>query len=379
MFPGWSGTKPDRPQSKGAVFMRAISRGVVAATSAVAIGVWGTAAAWAGEPSPKEIYEEAAPATAHVWGSAEGGGYTGTGFVYDADKGLIVTASHVVAGEAALKVSIDGQQPVPVRLVGSDPCEDLAVLKLASPEPDLKELKFGDSDDVETGDTVVALGYPLSLEEDAPAKKAAFTSGSVQSEAVAATPFESSPRYPSLIQHSATLNPGNSGGPLLNSDGDVVGINTLGGPEETQGQNYAISSNHIESKLAGLAAGDKKNDPGWYLRDLADPALPQIFEDYIPDEVDAFEALQGEAVEGVMALYVSTDSPAADANLVSGDVITQVREESVTSVAQICDILQSSAAGEKLTMDGVHSGVLASTEGELGETWRTELKLAGKG
>jgi S1-C subfamily serine protease len=242
----------------------------------------------------------------------------------------------------------------------------------------LKELKFGESDDIETGDTVVALGYPLSLEEDAPAKKASFTSGAVQSEAVAAAPFDSSPRYPSLIQHSATLNPGNSGGPLLNTDGDVVGINTLGGPEETQGQNYAISSNHVESKLAGLAAGDKKNDPGWHLFDLSDPALPGVFEEYLPEEAAAFEALQSEGVEGVIALYVDTDSPAADANLVSGDVITHVKNEPVTSVAQTCDILQSSAAGAKLTVDGIHSGVLESTEGELGEAWRTELKLAGK-
>jgi len=357
--------------------MRLIPRGVVAAASAVVIGAWGTAAAWAGEPSPKEIYEEAAPATVHVHGGAESG-YVGSGFIYDADKGLIVTASHVVALEAALKVSIDGQQLAPVQLVGSDPCEDLAVLKLAPPEPDLKELKFGESDDIETGDTVVALGYPLSLEEDAPAKKASFTSGAVQSEAVAAAPFDSSPRYPSLIQHSATLNPGNSGGPLLNTDGDVVGINTLGGPEETQGQNYAISSNHVESKLAGLAAGDKKNDPGWHLFDLSDPALPGVFEEYLPEEAAAFEALQSEGVEGVIALYVDTDSPAADANLVSGDVITHVKNEPVTSVAQTCDILQSSAAGAKLTVDGIHSGVLESTEGELGEAWRTELKLAGK-
>jgi S1-C subfamily serine protease len=358
--------------------MRAISRSVLAAISAASISVWGTAAAWAREPSPKEIYEDAAPATAHIWGGAEGGGYAGSGFIYDTEKGLIVTASHVVAGEAALKVSIDGKQPVPVRLVGSDPCEDLAVLELASPDPDLKELDFGDSENVETGDTVVALGYPLSLEEDEPTKKASFTSGAVQSEGVAAAPFDSSPRYPSLIQHSATLNPGNSGGPLLNTDGDVVGLNTLGGPEETQGQNYAISSEHMESKLSGLAAGDKKNDPGWHLFDLADPALPGLFEDYLPDEVDAFEALQSEAVEGVMAVYVSTDSPAAAANVVSGDVITHVKEEPVTSVAQICDILQSSAAGEKLTVDGVHSGVLYSTEGAVGEAWRTELKLAGK-
>ncbi len=335
------------------------------------LAVWGTAVAHADDPSPKEIYEKAAPGTVHVIGSNG----SGTGFIYDSEKGLTVTNAHVVQGEAALKAVVENRQPAPVRVVGIDPCEDLAVLKFASPQKDLKELEFGDSGKVETADAVTALGYPESVEGGSSTQNAAFTSGAVQSRAVSADPFPSLPRYPALIQHSATLNPGNSGGPLLNSEGKVVGLNVLG-YAGAEGQFYAIASDHAEPKLAALAAGEKKNDPGWLLLDLTDPILPSVFEEIdSPEDAAAFKDFQSRGIEGVMALYVRADSPAAKAKLSGGDVITTVRDEPVKSMAQICDILQSTAAGETLTLTGVYSGVLGSVGGQVAEEWTTELKL----
>ncbi|WP_079154220.1 S1C family serine protease [Streptomyces subrutilus] len=355
--------------------MSARVTGVAVGVLAAVITAWSPATAWADDPSPRQVYEKAAPATVHVIGKYG----TGTGFVYNADEGLIVTNAHVIQGEAALKVVIDDGPPVPVRVLGSDPCEDLAVLKLASPKEDLKELEFGKSGDVGTADTVMALGYPASLGDTDATQDVAFTSGAVQTSEVGATPLTSLPRYPSLIQHSATVNPGNSGGPLLNAKGEVVGINTLGYAEEgVSGQFYAISSDHAEPKLAGLAAGDNKNDPGWWLLDLSDPSVPAQFEEMGAAQDKAFKAFQKQGVDGVIAMSVNPQSPAAKANLGAGDVINMVKGEPVTSVADVCDVLQSAGAGEKLTVDGVYSGALTSTGGTPGEGWTAELVLGGK-
>ncbi|MGR4884798.1 S1C family serine protease [Streptomyces sp. LARHCF249] len=355
--------------------MSARVTGVAVGVLAAVLTSWSPGAARADDPSPKEVYEKAAPATVHVIGKYG----AGTGFVYDADEGLIVTNAHVIQGEAALKAVVGEGSPVPVRVLGSDPCEDLAVLKLTSPQEDLKELKFGKSDDVETADTVMALGYPASLGETDVTQKVAFTSGAVQTSKVGATPLTSLPNYPSLIQHSATVNPGNSGGPLLNAKGEVVGINTLGYSDEgVTGQFYAISSDHAEPKLAGLAAGDTKNDPGWWLLDMSDPSLPTTFEEIGAPDDKAFAAFQKQGVDGVMALSVTPQSQAAKANLGAGDVLTTVKGEPVTSVAEVCDVLQSTSGGEKLPVDGVYSGTLDSTGGKAGEEWTTELVLEGK-
>lgn len=355
--------------------MRAGISGVAACGLAMVMTMWGSAGARAEDPSPREVYEKAAPATVHVVGKYG----SGSGFVYDAEEGLIVTNAHVIQGEAALKAVVGDRSPVPVRVLGSDPCEDLAVLKIASPQEDLKELKFGKSSDVGTADTVMALGYPQSLEEGDVTQDVAFTSGAVQSSEVNAAPMASLPSYPSLIQHSATLNPGNSGGPLLNSKGEVVGINTLGYSDAgVSGQFYAIGIDHASPKLAGLAAGDNKNDPGWWLWDMTDPSLPAVFEDLGAPEDKAFADFQKQAIDGVFAMDVRSESPAAKANLGAGDVINAMKGDPVTSVAEVCDILQSASAGEKLTVDGVYTGVLDSKAGKVGEAWTAEMVLGGK-
>jgi S1-C subfamily serine protease len=340
----------------------------------MAITVWGAGGAWADEPSPKEIYEQAAPATVHVLHETA----EGSGFIYDADKGLIITNAHVIAGtdEDTLKVVIEDDQPVPADVVGSDPCQDLAVLKLASPQKDLEELEFGDSDDVETADTVMSLGYPQS-EADPVTADVVPTNGTVQDPDVAAEPYANTPRFPATIQHSADVNPGNSGGPLLNAEGEVVGVNTLGAAGEIQGQFYAISGNHVKSKLPGLAAGDTKNDLGWDLYDLADPTIADAYEEPAAVE-EALMSLQDQDVEGLYALFVSPNSPAQKAGLVAGDVITTINGTPVTSLEEICDVIRPVSGSERVTVEGVFSGVDESTGGKLGDPWEAELTLEGK-
>ncbi|MFD3698350.1 S1C family serine protease [Streptomyces sp. NPDC058646] len=352
--------------------MKVQPRGAVLAAATVVLGVLVGPSASADDMDPKKIYERAAPATVRVLGKyAEG-----TGFIYDADKGLIATNAHVVQGEPSLKVGVGDQPMAPARVVGIDPCADLAVLSFTSRPPDLKALEFGESKDLEVADTVTALGYPIGLSDTG--QRVVYTAGSVQNpDVVNAEPSTTLPRYPSTIQHSATINPGNSGGPLLDGQGKVVGINALsaaGGG--TQGQFYAISSDHARPVLDTLAQGVVQNDPGWSLVGLDDPTLATNFpEEYQAEAEQAQKKLIDGGVTGVFIVYTRTNSPAGKAQLGTGDVVTMMKDTPVESVADVCDILQSSTPGEKVPLQGVYSLGADGKEIKFGQAWAADLVL----
>lgn len=359
--------------------MRVKAKWATACASAVLIAASGTTAhAVPADDSPDEIFEKAAPATVHLMVTTAEGEFEGTGFVYDAEKGLILTNAHVVDGMAALKVVIENKEPVAAQVVGSDPCQDLAVIKLDAPQEDLKELEFGNGDDVETTDQVMSIGYPSSLENSAD-QKAIFTSGTVQSPDVAADPSPSLPHYPATVQHSAAINPGNSGGPLLNGDGKVVGVNTLVNTE-AQGQYYSIAGDHAQAQIAGLAAGARKNDAGWAVYSVDDEYLVDYFteaEDRQTVEQAQQEFIQN-GVHGLLVVSTTANSPAAKADLSSGDVITHVKGSPVDTVSALCDVLQSSTPGEELVVEGIY-GIGAEEIGKQPlDTWETNMKLADK-
>jgi serine protease Do len=358
--------------------MRPTARTYVAAASAVALS-WGMTATDARADDPKDIFEKVAPATVQL----ETDQNLGSGVIYDAENGLILTNAHLVAGQAALKVRIEDQEPVPVRVMGSDPCEDLAVLKLQTPQEDLEEVEFGDSGDLETGDEVTAIGYPAGA-GDISREEAVLTTGAVQSPDVAAKGLASEPDLPSTVQHSAALNPGNSGGPLLNSDGKLVGINTFS-VEGTQGQYNSISSNHAKPLLQGLGDGKSKNDPGWGdLWATSDEYFEEYVEQSLLDEEDQDTALETQQqvqaleIEGLYVTSVASNTPAGEASLLPGDVIVGLKDQPVSTDKQVCDILQSAAPGEKLTVHGVFTVEGTDSEGNPvspGDPWEIEMTL----
>jgi S1-C subfamily serine protease len=351
------------------------------AASALLIAMCGPAgaAATAGEPSPGDS-EQVKAAVVQVVGDSA----AGTGFVYDAGRGLVVTTASLIAGESSQDVIIPGkQQSVPAQLLGSDLCQDLAVLKLTSPQQGLKDLQFGDSDLVVADDPITSLGYPDAGTAGA---DVVATAGEAIDESNVEGAAPSSPDYPSVIYHSVEVKPGAAGGPVLNSDGEVIGINTsvfieedplLG--EKHRGSSLAISSNHAKSKLPGLAAGDMKNDPGWWLGAVSDPTLPQEAAlAGIPEgsAQDAQKRLQDEGIDGLFLVDFRKNSPASSANLQQGAVITEVNGENVSSVSELCDVLEPASAGDKLNLKGVYSGV-GSAGHKFGASWTTELVLEG--
>ncbi|MGW6980872.1 S1C family serine protease [Streptomyces sp. NPDC054932] len=351
--------------------MKVQHSGAVLAAATVVLGALVVPSASADDKDPKKIYEQAAPGTVHVVGKyAEG-----SGFVYDEERGLIATNAHVVVDEPSLKVSVNDQPPVAARVVGIDPCEDLAVLAFTTKPDDLKALEFGESKDVEIADTVTALGYPQGL--STANQKAIYTAGSVQNpNVVDAEPSTSMTRYPATIQHSATVNAGNSGGPLLNGQGKVVGINSLAATGEVQGQFYAISADHARPVLDSLATGVTKNDPGWGIVALDDPELSAYFveEEQASVEKDQ-QRLIDKGVTGVFVVSARTNSPVAKANLSTGDVVTAMKDTPVATVAEVCDVLQSSPGGEKIPLEGVYSFNADGKETKFGEAWTSDLVL----
>jgi serine protease Do len=326
------------------------------------------------DDSPKEIFEKVAPATVQVLA----GDMAGTGVIYDADQGLVVTNDHVVAGQTSIQVRIKDGTPVPVRVLASDPCEDLAVIKLATPQDDLQEVQFGDSGDLGQGDEVTAIGYPTGA-GDITHEKAVLTTGVVQSPDVPQEGQVSAPNLPSAVQHSATLNQGNSGGPLLNDKAELVGINTYS-LEGAEGQYYSISSDHAKPLLKGLADGKSKNNPGWQnLLALSDPNFVSYFvEEDQATQKNLQKRLTEKGIDGLYVSSVTSNSPASVATLQAGDVITHIKDTPVTSVPQACDVLRSSAPGEKLKVSGVFTAAGKDVNGvpvNVGDPWEVNMAL----
>ncbi|MEV4419855.1 trypsin-like peptidase domain-containing protein [Patulibacter sp. NPDC049589] len=177
---------------------------------------------------------------------------SGSGWVYD-DKGTIVTNNHVVAGASSVRVRFkdDGKQ-IPARVLGTDVSSDLAVLRIDPKEADkLVPLKIAESDDVQTGDPVVAIGYPFGLDQT--------TTAGIISGVGRQIPAQTNFQIDKVLQTDAPINPGNSGGPLLNVKGEVVGVNsqiaTASGGGGSVGIGFAIPSDTIRDVVPQLEAG----------------------------------------------------------------------------------------------------------------------------
>ncbi|MGW6978531.1 S1C family serine protease [Streptomyces sp. NPDC054932] len=344
--------------------------------SALLISMCGATGATADEPPPGNR-EQAKAAVVQVTGNAA----SGTGFVYDAGRGLIATSAYVIAGESGLQVIPPGKPPVSAQLLGSDQCQDLAVLKVSPPPAGLKNLPIGDSDLLFNGDVVLSLGYPESGRAEA---TAVIVSGAAF-EPVADVEHLSSPNYPSLIHHSVVTKPGAIGGPVLNQDGEMVGVNTGSTVEEnstgeTRNMAQAISGNHAQSVLADLAAGSTKNDPGWWLGAVSDPGLATQSGTSGIDKGSMQKVqkrLQDAGTEGLFVLDVRNDSRAAKAKVQQGAVITTVNGEPVSTFPELCEILEPAAPGTKLKVQGVHSGLGRDGGHKFGEAWTADVVLAG--
>ena len=249
---------------------------------------------------------------------------TGTGFVYDTD-GHVVTNEHVVDGASSVSVKLADGSTWKATVVGSDRSSDLAVLKIAAPASKLTPLALADSSAVAVGDGVVAIGNPFGLD-------GTVTSGIVSAVDREITAPDSTP-IEGAIQTDAAINHGNSGGPLLDLQGKVIGVTSQIQSESggNDGVGFAVPSNTVRTVAAQLIATGK-----------------------------ARHALLGVNVKtashGVEVAQVEQGSAAGSAGLKAGDVITAVAGEPVATAQHLRAVIASHVPGDKLSLAVVRNG-----------------------
>lgn len=247
----------------------------------------------------------------------------------------LLTNNHVVQGAESIQVSLQKGGPFVAEVVGTDPTIDIAVLRLKNTGNAVFPVAtLGNSDQLEIGDWAVAIGNPLGLTHT-------VTAGIISALGRDVNNPQGSGRLRALIQTDAAVNPGNSGGPLVNARGQVVGINTLIA-NNAEGLNFAININEIKRVLPQLIH-DGKVTRAWLgvLIQNLDEALAQ-----------QFGVAQG---QGVLVGDVVKNSPASGV-LQRGDVITAVDGTSVGDTNGLQDAIMFKAVGAKVTLDVVRSG-----------------------
>jgi serine protease Do len=287
-------------------------------------------------------------------GMPPGGGArhgTGSGIVIDM-AGNVVTNRHVV--EDATKVTVtfwDGTE-LPAKVVGADPRTDVAVVRLEKLPKNLTAARLGDSEKLEVGEWVLAIGSPLGLEQT-------VTAGIVSGMGRAGRRVRmSGDRVRAYIQTDAKINPGNSGGPLVNLDGEVVGINTLinAGPGGAYG--FAIPINEVRRVETLLVKEGRVRYPylGVMVGDLneLEPAKKSALGNNLPDKA-AFVS------------EVTPNGPAAKAGVQAGDLITQIDQRKIEAGADVVDYVSSQSIGAKVKLAFLRSGKPQSTLVTLGE------------
>ena len=258
----------------------------------------------------------------------------GTGFVYD-DQGHIVTNEHVIDGATSVKVSFGDGKTYTATIVGKDTSTDVAVLKVNAPASELSPLSLGDSSNVAVGDGVVAIGDPFGLDDT-------VTSGIVSAVDREIQAPDNSP-IEGTIQTDAAINHGNSGGPLFDLAGNVIGVTAQiesdsGGSD---GVGFASPSNLVKSIADQLIATGKAAHPLLGI----DPTS---------------------ATDGVKVASVESGTGAAKAGLQAGDVITQFDGKDVTSVAKLREVIATHAPGDSVSVTYTRSGSSHTVQVTLG-------------
>ena len=251
----------------------------------------------------------------------------GSGFIID-EKGIVVTNNHVIQGAEDIMVSVNGSTEYKAKVIGTDPYMDLAVLEIESNEKFIPVV-FGDSDKARIGDWVIAIGNPFGF-------GGTVTSGIISSRNrdIGLT------RYDDFIQTDASINVGNSGGPLFNLDGEVIGINTAiiaPGQSGSIGIGFAIPSNPASNVISQLIEfGETKR--GWLGVRIQE----------VTKEIAEVEKL--EKPEGALVASVSENSPADKAGIKAGDIILEFDGKEVDTMRKLPKLVAQTEVGKKVIL-----------------------------
>jgi serine protease Do len=272
----------------------------------------------------------------------------GSGMILD-KEGRILTNYHVVGEVEQIKVQLADKRTFEAKLVGADPRTDVAVIRIAGKVPEgLPSVELGDSDALEDGYLVMAVGAPFGLTQT-------VTTGIISARGRADVGIAA---YEDFLQTDASINPGNSGGPLVNMRGEVIGMNSAiatGGGPQSAGVGFAIPSNMIKTMLPTLIQG------GQIVRGM----LGVVIQDVTDELAQQFHLAAG---QGALISQVNKDSPAQKAGLKAGDVIVRFEGKKVRDTRQLRNLVAASAPGSRVKIDIVRNGkeeTIIATIGKL--------------
>ncbi|MFG3707401.1 trypsin-like peptidase domain-containing protein [Micromonospora sp. NPDC047670] len=273
----------------------------------------------------------------------------GSGVILTAD-GYVLTNNHVVAsaGRDSVRVVFADGKTVEARIIGTDPKTDLAVVK-ATGVSDLKPATFGDSDAMQVGDQVLALGSPLGLQGSVTAGILSARDRTIQAGGGQEQPGQGASSIAGLLQTDAPINPGNSGGALVNTRGEVIGINTAiatagQGNTGNIGVGFAIPSNKAKDVAGKLQRGEKVSHPS------------------LGVSVTAAEG------GGALVAAVTAGSAAEKAGLQRGDVITRFGDKVVNDSDDLVGAVQAGKVGDRVEVTYKRNGAESTATVTLAET-----------
>jgi putative serine protease PepD len=271
-----------------------------------------------------QIYRQSKQGVVDITVSSTGSKAEGSGFVVD-KQGDIVTNQHVVSSGGSIKVKFADGRTASAKLVGQDTSSDIAVIRVSVPSSELQPLTLADSSKVQVGDGVVAIGSPFGL------------SGTVTTGVISALGRSiTAPNHYTItgaIQTDAPINRGNSGGPLLDAHGNVIGVNSQidSNSGDSSGVGFAVSSNTARSVAQTIISGKK----------VAHPFMGVSLTD---------------ASGGAGIANVASGSPAGHAGLRRGDVVTAIAGTSVASSDAAVAAINAHKPGDKITISFRRSG-----------------------
>ena len=288
------------------------------------------------EANTTEVFQRASPAVVFVTSSelrrqrftrnvTEIPRGAGSGFIWDAAAGLVVTNYHVVAGADRLTITLADEDAFQAEVVGLAPERDLAVLRMIDPPAGLVELPVGDSSELSVGRKVMAIGNPFGFSHTVTTGVISAINRSIRAEDRV---------YHDFIQIDASINPGNSGGPLLNINGNLIGINTA-----------------IYAKAQGIGFAIPISKARKIISDLIQ--YGEVIQAWIGITVQGIDEklaryLKVSAKRGVMVTSVEPQSPAQKAGLQEGDIILAIDDKKINTIGDYQSVAKGLEAGHML-------------------------------
>ncbi|EOU9537354.1 serine endoprotease DegP [Cronobacter dublinensis] len=275
----------------------------------------------------------------------------GSGVIIDAAKGYVVTNNHVVDNATTIKVQLSDGRKLDAKIVGKDPRSDIALIQIQDPK-NLTAIKLADSDSLRVGDYAVAIGNPFGLGET-------VTSGIVSALGRSGLNAEN---YENFIQTDAAINRGNSGGALVNLNGELIGINTaiLAPDGGNIGIGFAIPSNMVKSLTTQMVEYGqvKRGELGIMGTEL---------------NSELAKAMKVDAQRGAFVSQVLANSSAAKAGVKAGDVIVSLNGKPINSFAGLRAQVGTMPVGTKLTLGLLRDGKPVNVELELQQSSQTQV------